>query len=92
METCDIIAANYSLEAKSELHIFPNPTSGSLRISMEPEALKSIRVYSIMGVLVTEFQNTNTINISHLDDGIYLVETISKNGERGVKKIIKEGW
>jgi len=90
MEACGILSSYSSIENKKEVKIFPNPTNGIFRISIEEEELKSIRIYSMMGVLITEFSHTNTVDLSHLEGGIYLIELISKDDERFVRRIIKE--
>jgi len=90
METCEIILANSTLESKKEVNIFPNPTNGVLQISIEKEELKSIRIFSAMGVFVTDFIRTNSLDVSNLEEGIYFLELTSENGDRIVKKIVKE--
>jgi hypothetical protein len=41
-------------------------------------------------VFIAEFPNTNSIDISNLEEGIYFLELISKSNERIIKKIAKE--
>jgi hypothetical protein len=43
-----------------------------------------------MGIFKTEFLNTNTIDLRNLEGGIYLLELISENDERIIRKILKE--
>ncbi len=90
MEACDLISSNSVIERKKEVNIFPNPTNGNLHISTDDVELKSIRIYSMLGVFKTEFRNTNEIDLSAFEGGVYLLELISENGERIVKKVIKE--
>jgi hypothetical protein len=61
-----------------------------LHISMEKEGLQSIRIFSALGVFVTDFLRTNSLDVSNLEEGIYFLELTSENGERIVKKIVKE--
>lgn len=89
MEACGIISANAVIENKKEINIFPNPTSGELHISMAKEELKSMRIFSALGIFVTDFQRTNSLDVSNLEEGIYFLELTSDKGERFVKKIVK---
>lgn len=90
MNPCQLLSANSGIEIPKPINIFPNPTKGILLISAEEVELKSIRIYSMMGVFSAQFLNSNTIDISNLEEGIYFLEIILANGERVVKKIIRE--
>jgi len=71
----------------SDTVIYPNPTAGLLNIS-SIYTIDKIEVYSILGRLVIRNQNSNTINLSNLSDGLYIAK-IYANGKILSKKIIK---
>ncbi|MDN3723829.1 T9SS type A sorting domain-containing protein [Aequorivita sp. SDUM287046] len=78
-----------------DLHIFPNPTSGSFTIQATKLISEAtISLYDIQGKLLrTEKmlpQNGRiTMEISFLEKGVYLVK-ISSEGNSVIKKLIKE--
>jgi Fe-S cluster assembly iron-binding protein IscA len=74
----------------TELHFFPNPTNGILKVS-NPNQLKSIRVYDSFGrLLLTNGQGVNTIDLSGFATGQYLIKGTLQNGETIIERIIKE--
>ncbi|MBK9105983.1 MAG: T9SS type A sorting domain-containing protein [Saprospiraceae bacterium] len=87
---CQLLSSNFGIENPKPINIFPNPTKGILHVSSEEVEIKSIRIYSTMGLFLAEFPITNSIDISNLEKGIYFLELISKSNERIVKKIAKQ--
>jgi len=87
---CQLLVSNYPVEMTKEINLFPNPATHQVQISTEEEELKVVRIYTMVGILKAEFLNTNTIDLSNLVEGVYLVEITFANDERIVKKIIKE--
>jgi hypothetical protein len=73
---------------KSSFSIFPNPSSGIIEIN-GITTLSKLRLYSSSGLLINEFINTNTIDISNLESGIYILHINANNIFRS-KKIIKQ--
>ena len=69
--------------------IFPNPTTGKVEFVSE-EKIASIVVYDLKGLELLVFENTNTINISNIVNGIYMVKIISENNKFSIQKIIKK--
>ena len=73
----------------SRIALLPNPASDLLTISSEGVVIESIQVYSISGKLLLSGEtNTQSIAVSSLSEGIYLLEIVSENG-RQMKKFIK---
>ncbi|MEX2595561.1 MAG: lamin tail domain-containing protein [Salibacteraceae bacterium] len=58
----------------SAFKAWPNPNNGGLLYFNQPVSYK---LYNVMGQLVMTGINTNQANLSALDNGIYLVETIT---------------
>ena len=78
-------------EFKSQLEIvvFPNPTNGLVTIKCT-EKIQSIVIYNLTGQKVAQFQNTNTINISNLPNGIYTAKVIVGSSKPTMHKLVKE--
>ena len=79
-----------SFEA-SRIAMFPNPATTSLSITAE-DKIYSILVYNLIGqeVMNLKVDSTNTvINVSNLNEGIYLVKVISDN-KVSTSKFIKK--
>ena len=70
--------------------LFPNPVITELKITnTNDEVMDRIEVYSATGVVVKTATNTNSIDLSSLASGIYLVK-INAGESQVIKKIIKE--
>lgn len=73
--------------ATADIRIFPNPASDVLNI--EGSGIQQVQICDMLGkVVVTSSTPDNHIDISSLDDGIYLVRILSDQGI-AVKKFIK---
>ncbi len=84
-----VLATNHS--DKETIALYPNPVDDVLHIQANPEiSVYELQVYNLMGQLV---QNAhlldNSINVSKLKPGIYLVELSSNLGQQTFK-IIKQ--
>jgi len=69
------------------IRLTPNPTTGLLQIG-NVQALQAVRVHDIQGRLLFEnqkAQNTNTIDLSAQDAGLYLVELTTDSGTQVFK-------
>ena len=73
------------LEYRNELLIYPNPTSDYININKKVDA----RVFDSIGRLVMSTDNTNTLDMSMFDPGIYYI-VFSYNNIKINKKIIKK--
>ena len=78
------IADEYTLN----FSVFPNPTNGILNITSKTP-INRVEIYSILGKEIIDTTiSTNSIDISNLNSGIYIIKAHSNN-ELGVKRIIK---
>jgi hypothetical protein len=81
----------------ASLQVYPNPTSGELRVETGEWRVENIEIYDVMGRLchvetlrATSVQSTPaTINISHLPTGVYFIR-IQTETEIVIKKVIKQ--
>ena len=73
-------------EAKDlpSLAIYPNPVKDVLNIATD-KPVHSIRIYNVYGTEVAHATDTNSVNVSHLPAGVYMVRADGK-----VARIIKE--
>jgi len=69
------------------LSIYPNPTKDFINIKSDLK-IKNVVIYSIDGKKITE-ASTQTINVSKLTNGTYLVSIILESGEVINQKFIK---
>ena len=71
--------------------VFPNPANNQLTI-MADESIENIQVYNLLGQQLINKNSVNnraTINISKLNQGIYVVRT-TVDGAIGTKRFIKQ--
>ncbi len=85
-------------DISNSLNIYPNPTSGTLNLSMENNLLGkfSVRVIDASGreVMTTSFSKENTtlsrkIDMGTFSSGLYLLEVVNADS-RGMIRIVKE--
>ncbi|MFZ5553006.1 MAG: 3-coathanger stack domain-containing protein [Bacteroidota bacterium] len=87
---------NTEIKTEEGFTLFPNPTSGELNINIDSEISGmqySIKAYDLSGKMVFSKNNLlkgkNTFDFSTLENGIYFIEVINSDGERQVKKLVK---
>ncbi len=71
--------------------IYPNPCENAMQIDNKRN-LESIKVYDLCGNLLASKKlekMTNTIDLTHLIKGVYIVVLESTNGEKKAEKLIK---
>jgi hypothetical protein len=75
-------------EEKTELKIYPNPTSSRFRIESSQE-IESISVYDLSGrVVIDEMVRSRSYNSNLTNPGMYLVKIIIDDGNTKVKRLI----
>lgn len=75
----------YSKEAK----VYPNPAKNILHV--EGAGLTEVEVFNIMGQSVMNInENFETIDIGHLQNGIYFIRIKTTEGEKTVKLVIEK--
>lgn len=72
-----------------EFTLYPNPASEMLYISINTD-LKKIEIFGIRGNKITEVKSKESINISSLSSGIYLVKLTTLDNKVGVSKFVKK--
>jgi len=89
VEACNNLTINEETP-QQQLSIYPNPVQDLLNINTNNTKIIKIEIYDVLGkkVLVTT-GDTTQIDISNLDNGLYLVNIQTEQGVL-VKKIMKE--
>lgn len=90
---CDFnVSINELTPPKKTLKIFPNPVNGTLYIDApEDVQLDQFTIYSISGMkMKTCNSSCQSIDVSELQDGVYFLELIGKNGFQEVKRFVKQ--
>ncbi len=70
-------------------YLYPNPSSSIVNIKTNNSDYLGVEVYDISGKFLQQ-SNSNSINISHNEPGIYIFKIIHKNNIKLIKKVIKE--
>jgi hypothetical protein len=84
------IPVSADINVLSNLSVYPNPFNNEINVN-DGNGIKQVIITNIVGQNVMNVKMTqNTINTSILPQGIYLVTFIGNNGERVVKKMIKQ--
>jgi len=79
-----------NIPKKIELKVYPNPTTGELKIENGELTIKNIEVFDVTGRRQkVENRKDNVFDISHLSTGVYFVKIFTEAGQT-TKKIIKQ--
>ncbi len=88
---------NTQFDSENKISVFPNPANNSTNITIytDTEEQNLVSIFDLSGKLVLQFeqasQEMNNIDISNLEKGLYLVQSISvKTGKSFTSKFIKE--
>lgn len=84
----DDISLNVDLPtAFDDFTIYPNPTNGIIQFKgITPE---QVTLYGMNGQLILKASNTNSLNLGHLEKGVYLIE-ITKGNDIFRSKVIRQ--
>lgn len=75
--------------AFTTFNMYPNPVKNHINISSNLPLTK-IEVYSVLGTKVFEtFENKQTLNVSHLNSGVYILKASAESAEKTAKFIIE---
>lgn len=71
-----------NVHKKSDWKIYPNPGQGYIQSTNLSNATEyKLRVLDLQGRVLKQQQSTNTIDISDLEKGIYLIQLLNSNNE-----------
>ena len=79
----------------NSISVYPNPNNGVVNINLTSELAKnaSLEVYDALGKLVAKqvlANELNTINISNLENGIYVFKVLNNTNTVKIGKLIKQ--
>lgn len=77
-------------EDMEELMIYPNPASTEIyvKLSNSNSQIERLRIISIQGQLVKQSQETDRINISALNEGVYILQIELAGGVKKSKRVL----
>ncbi|CAM3591611.1 alpha-amylase family glycosyl hydrolase [Flavobacterium gelidilacus] len=84
------ILKNENFNFDTSFILYPNPVNESFALSIDT---KRIEIYNVTGQLVKSFTNKfsdESVSVSDLQKGIYLVKVIDINNNQATKKFIKQ--
>lgn len=84
----NISLSNASFTLNDKVSIYPNPVKDIINVELKENTIAKVEIVTLEGKKVAD-SNDNSINISGLSRGVYLVKVLSTSGETGIKKIIK---
>ena len=82
---CSLVSARLPGIDDLNVRVFPNPVAD--RVYVEASDLIELNLYSLEGKLLV-FTQDNTVDMSTLEPGVYLVQILTKNGVV-TQKVIK---
>jgi len=89
--SCPITLSSDEFKVDSKITVYPNPSSGIFNIQSEINSHLFAEVFDMIGKKVAQFDNQNSIDISNLNSGVYLLKIIDKNTKLvATKKIVKQ--
>ncbi len=74
---------------KTKIALSPNPTTGRLTFH-PPSVVETVKVYNLLGQQVAQFTYEDSIDISDLPAGAYLVLIVTTGGTTETVKILKQ--
>lgn len=85
------LSINYAKSLNEAILLYPIPVKDTLNIDLQGQIIKKGRIYTINGIPVMSFSNSEVlkIDLSDLKNGIYILEIITDKGLK-VVKILKE--
>jgi len=90
------LSTNDLMDKVVGLKIYPNPASQIINIQTDnvQSSIKSVIIYDVTGKAMqgsTSITITNaTIDVSNLSNGLYFLHVEMSNGQRSVRKVVKE--
>ena len=82
---------NYFSSTSNDISIYPNPSEGRFTI-VGKKVPRSIDAYDFTGKLIKSFEPNgiqNTIDLSEVGTGVYLILVVSEKGSQVLKVVIK---
>jgi len=89
-EDNNIACAQINVYTTEQIKVYPNPTKGLIQFESYYSSISKLEIYNSLGQLVVEFiEPENSINISNLSQGLYILNFIDLNGKETAIKLFK---
>lgn len=77
-------------EESGDWTIYPNPTDGILHVqfTQSPGTEFTLRLYTLTGQLAAQYTNTQTLDVSSLSNGMYMLKLVVDGKEISVQRFI----
>ena len=87
---CDMITSVNSIAKDYNVEIFPNPSNNSFQIDFKNHLFQELTISNLLGdiVLKENIRSLNKLFIKDLDNGIYILTLVDKDGKKTNRKII----
>jgi hypothetical protein len=83
----DIVASTSNSIAIPSLRIYPNPASQMLVVEAEIQNSLNVSIFDLSGRLIDQDRITNSLDVSRLIPGIYLLQISDSQGHHSIKKL-----
>lgn len=85
----EIVLSTDQTIVRNHFDIFPNPTTGQVRIEGDFSADYSVEVFDLAGKIIYRSAFMSNLDLGSLDAGLYLVSVSDRGGEqRGVQRLV----
>ena len=74
----------------NNISAYPNPTTDQITFSLpQNTTIKTVEIYNLLGEKIYTQNTVNSISLSHLENGVYIIKIIDEKGNISTQKIIK---
>jgi hypothetical protein len=83
-----IILSVQEAEQLPMVTLYPNPATDKLYLKVDGHSTYSVSVFNVLGELVLQSENSSSMMVNELPEGVYTLEIVAGN-KRSVQKFIK---
>lgn len=84
--TLEVTPISVSEISNEAYNIHPNPTSG--KVTVEAENISYIAIYSSTGQLMNVVMNTNVVDMSAYENGVYFFNVVDNAGQKSMQRVV----
>ena len=88
----DSVPNTINVNTSNKVSIYPNPVKDVINVSVSNHKIRTLMIYSIDGMLISELNSNSTLvsyNVSDLQKGVYIISLKLETGEILNQKFIK---
>lgn len=83
------VGVDENQEVMNELTLYPNPAQNFVRIgNVDENSCEEIQVYDMTGRIVGVYPCCNELNVSDLNNGVYMVRVVNSDGSCQTSKLL----